>query len=73
MKSVKVKSPATVANLVCGFDILGLCLDTPYDEFILSIIEIRSLNQFIQLQHLFSLQKISNIIYSDIAYFILIY
>ena len=37
MKSVKVKSPATVANLVCGFDILGLCLDTPYDEFILSI------------------------------------
>jgi len=37
MKSVKVKSPATVANLVCGFDILGLCLDNPYDEFILSI------------------------------------
>jgi len=37
MNSVKVKSPATVANIVCGFDILGLCLDTPYDEFTVSI------------------------------------
>lgn len=35
MKSVKVKSFATVANLVCGFDILGLCLDNPCDEFTL--------------------------------------
>lgn len=37
MKSVKVKSPATVANIVCGFDILGLCLNNPCDEFILSL------------------------------------
>lgn len=37
MKSITVKSPATVANLVCGFDILGLCLDNPYDEFTLSL------------------------------------
>lgn len=37
MKSIKVKSPATVANLVCGFDILGLCLATPCDEFVVSI------------------------------------
>ena len=37
MNSIKVKSPATVANLVCGFDILGLCLDSPLDEFTLSI------------------------------------
>jgi homoserine kinase len=28
---VKVHSPATVANLVCGFDILGLALNKPYD------------------------------------------
>jgi homoserine kinase len=34
---ITVKSPATVANIVCGFDILGLCIDNPYDEFILSI------------------------------------
>jgi homoserine kinase len=31
MQNVKVKCPATVANLVCGFDILGLALNEPYD------------------------------------------
>lgn len=31
MKEVKVHSPGTVANLVCGFDILGLALNEPYD------------------------------------------
>ncbi|TKK67162.1 homoserine kinase [Ilyomonas limi] len=28
---IRVFSPATVANLVCGFDVLGLCLHEPYD------------------------------------------
>ena len=32
MKAIKIKSPATVANLVCGFDVLGMCLQEPYDE-----------------------------------------
>lgn len=31
MKRVKLKVPATVANLVCGFDVLGLCLNDPFD------------------------------------------
>jgi homoserine kinase len=31
MKNVKIKCPATVANLVCGFDILGMALNEPYD------------------------------------------
>jgi len=31
MKKVKVHSPGTVANIVCGFDILGLALSEPYD------------------------------------------
>lgn len=31
MKSIKVQAPATVANLVCGFDVLGMCLHEPYD------------------------------------------
>jgi homoserine kinase len=31
MKTVTVHSPGTVANLVCGFDILGLALHEPYD------------------------------------------
>ena len=32
MNEIKLKSCATVANLSCGFDILGLCLNEPYDE-----------------------------------------
>jgi len=31
MKKIKVHSPGTVANLVCGFDILGMALAAPYD------------------------------------------
>ena len=30
-KTVTVQSPGTIANLVCGFDILGLALHQPYD------------------------------------------
>ncbi len=32
MKKVKLKVPATVANLVCGFDILGMAVNEPCDE-----------------------------------------
>jgi homoserine kinase len=31
MKAVKVLCPATIANLVCGFDILGMALNNPKD------------------------------------------
>lgn len=31
MKSIKIKCPGTVANLVCGFDILGMALNEPND------------------------------------------
>lgn len=30
-KIVKVLAPGTVANLVCGFDVLGMCLNEPND------------------------------------------
>ena len=30
-KQVTVHAPGTVANMVCGFDVLGLCLREPYD------------------------------------------
>ena len=30
-KTIRIKSPATIANLVCGFDILGLAVEEPYD------------------------------------------
>lgn len=31
-QTIKIKAPATIANLVCGFDVLGLALNTPQDE-----------------------------------------
>jgi len=29
--TVKISAPATVANLVCGFDILGMAIESPFD------------------------------------------
>ena len=36
-KSVKIEAPATVANLVCGFDVLGMALNGPQDIMELSL------------------------------------
>lgn len=35
MNHIKVFTPATIANVSCGFDILGLCLDSVGDEMII--------------------------------------
>ena len=32
MNSITLRAPATVANLSCGFDILGACVQEPFDE-----------------------------------------
>ncbi len=37
MKTINILAPATVANLVCGFDILGLALNNPQDEMQLTL------------------------------------
>jgi homoserine kinase len=37
MNEVKVLAPAPIANLVCGFDILGMAIKSPYDEMTLSL------------------------------------
>ncbi len=37
MKSIKAFAPATVANVCCGFDILGFAVDFPGDEVILTL------------------------------------
>jgi homoserine kinase len=37
MKKIKVSAPATVANVCCGFDILGFSVDAPCDEVILTL------------------------------------
>lgn len=39
MKEITVHAPATVANLVCGFDVLGLCLTEPYDIMQLRLLD----------------------------------
>ena len=38
-RSIKVVAPATIANLVCGFDVLGLALNEPQDVMELKLIE----------------------------------
>ena len=45
MEEIKIFSPATVANVSCGFDALGLALDTVGDEMILR----KTLNKHIKI------------------------
>lgn len=39
MKSVRVLAPASVANLVCGFDVLGMALSDPADEMTMTLVK----------------------------------
>jgi len=39
LRNIKVYAPGTVANLVCGFDILGLCLNEPNDLMEVTLLE----------------------------------
>ncbi|WP_034039921.1 homoserine kinase [Wocania ichthyoenteri] len=39
MNEIKIFSPATVANVACGFDVLGFCLDTVGDEMVIRKID----------------------------------
>ncbi|MCW3107370.1 MAG: homoserine kinase, partial [Segetibacter sp.] len=38
-EKVTVHAPGTVANLVCGFDVLGMCLNAPYDIMEVKLLE----------------------------------
>jgi homoserine kinase len=38
-KSIRVFAPATVANVVCGFDILGFAVNEPGDELLMELSE----------------------------------
>lgn len=51
MSEISVLAPATVANVVCGFDCLGFALDAPCDEMTVRLIDdktvkIRHLDEF---------------------------
>lgn len=41
MKTVKVFAPATIGNVSCGFDVLGLAVQTPGDEVIVTLTDSR--------------------------------
>jgi homoserine kinase len=43
MKKVTVRAPATVANVVCGFDCLGFAIKEPFDEITVSFTNERTL------------------------------
>ena len=38
-RTIRIQSPATVANLVCGFDVLGMCLHEPFDIMQVTLID----------------------------------
>jgi homoserine kinase len=48
MKEITVLAPATVANVVCGFDCLGFALENPCDEMTLRLIDEKT----VKLKHL---------------------
>jgi len=39
MKEIKVFAPATVANVVCGFDVLGFAVNEPGDEVTMRLVD----------------------------------
>lgn len=39
MEKIKLFTPATIANVSCGFDVLGLCLDTVGDQMVIKKIK----------------------------------
>ncbi len=55
MKEIKIFAPATIANISCGFDVLGCCLDNVGDEMLVK----KSLEKGI---------KITKIIGEDLPY-----
>ena len=42
--SIKVFAPATVANVVCGYDVLGFAVDAPGDEVIMRLTSAKGIN-----------------------------
>ncbi|RZK13493.1 MAG: homoserine kinase, partial [Flavobacterium sp.] len=38
LREIKVFAPATVANVVCGFDVLGFAVNEPGDEVVMRLV-----------------------------------
>jgi homoserine kinase len=52
---IKISTPATIANICCGFDILGLALNTPQDQIIIK----KNNSSKIQIQEIHNIKNIS--------------
>ena len=39
MNEITIHAPGTVANLVCGFDVLGMALDAPCDKMVVRLLD----------------------------------
>ena len=57
MNEVTVHAPATVANVVCGFDCLGFALNEPFDEMTVRLIEEKTVRVFHQRRFRFAVSK----------------
>jgi len=44
MKSIKVFAPASIGNVSCGFDVLGLAVQNPGDEVIITLNDSREVS-----------------------------
>jgi len=44
MDEIKIFSPATVANVACGFDVLGFCLDNIGDEMVIRKVDTKGIS-----------------------------
>jgi homoserine kinase len=42
-ESITIYSPATIANIVCGFDVLGMALNAPCDKLVMRLIPERTI------------------------------
>src|SRR5690606_10376126 len=43
MRTVNVRATASVANMVCGFDVLGMALEEPFDDMRLTLLDKREI------------------------------
>jgi len=62
MKQVTVHSPATVANIVCGFDVLGFALQEPYDKLVMRLLPEKTVRIINKDQYMLPVEPEKNVI-----------
>lgn len=62
MKQVTVHSPATVANIVCGFDVLGFALQEPCDKLVMRLLPEKTVRIINKDQYMLPVEPEKNVI-----------